>query len=179
MGLDGRLLSVTITLSDWVFNAIENKEVLTLHRDYFRLGKPIERRVYEIARKHCGRQRQWPIGIDKLHNKSGSQSTLREFRRAIKTISDRNHLPDYTIEFDPLTDQAIFKNRSDWWDKNACPPPLIRDTRTYETAKGLCRGSVDIYAIEQEWLDHWKKSGQKKVSDPDRAFLGFVSKKYL
>ncbi|MCA9184408.1 MAG: replication initiator protein A [Pirellulaceae bacterium] len=28
--------------------------MLTLHRDYFRLRKPLERRVYEIARKHCG-----------------------------------------------------------------------------------------------------------------------------
>ena len=52
-GLDGRLLWCEITLSDWVFNAIRAQEVLTLHRDYFRLRKPIERRIYEIARKHC------------------------------------------------------------------------------------------------------------------------------
>ena len=55
-GLDGRLLWVEIKLSDWVFNAIRGQEVLTLHRDYFRLGKPLERRIYELARKHCGRQ---------------------------------------------------------------------------------------------------------------------------
>ena len=178
-GLDGRLISVHITLSEWVFNAIEKKEVLTLHRDYFRLSKPIERRIYEIARKHCGRQIQWSIGIEKLHIKTGSQSILREFRRAIKNISETNHLPDYTIEFDALADKVTFKNRAEWWDKNAAPPPLIRDTRTYETAKGMCRGAVDIYALEQEWLEHWKKSGRKKITDPDRAFLGFMSKKYL
>jgi plasmid replication initiation protein len=55
-GLDGRLLWVEIKLSDWVFNAIRSQEVLTLNRDYFRLGKPLERRIYELARKHCGRQ---------------------------------------------------------------------------------------------------------------------------
>lgn len=55
-GLDGRLLWVEIKLSSWVFNAIRGQEVLTLHRDYFRLGKHLERRVYELARKHCGRQ---------------------------------------------------------------------------------------------------------------------------
>ncbi len=48
-GLDGRLLWCEVKLSDWVFNAIKNEEVLTLHRDYFRLRKPIERRVYELA----------------------------------------------------------------------------------------------------------------------------------
>ena len=53
-GLDGRLLWVEVTLSEWVFRAIRAGEVLTLNRDYFRLGKPYERRVYEIARKHCG-----------------------------------------------------------------------------------------------------------------------------
>ncbi len=178
-GLDGRLTAVSLTLSDWVFNAIEKKDVLTLHRDYFRLSKPIERRLYEIARKHCGRQIQWSIGIEKLYIKTGSQSTIRKFRFNIKEAAKTNHLPDYTIEFDALTDKVTFKNRSEWWDKNAAPPPLIRDTRTYETAKGMCRGAVDIYALEQEWLEHWKKSGRKKITDPDRAFLGFISKKYL
>ena len=55
-GMDGRLLWCEVELSNWVFNAIQAQEVLTLHKDYFRLRKPIERRVYEIARKHCGRQ---------------------------------------------------------------------------------------------------------------------------
>jgi plasmid replication initiation protein len=44
-GFDGRLLWVEIKLSDWVFNAIKGEEVLTLHPDYFRLSKPLERRV--------------------------------------------------------------------------------------------------------------------------------------
>lgn len=37
LGLDGRLLHCEIKLSDWVFNAIKSNDVLTLHRDYFRL----------------------------------------------------------------------------------------------------------------------------------------------
>jgi hypothetical protein len=39
----------------------QGKEVLTLHRDYFRLRKPLERRMYELARKHCGQQATWSI----------------------------------------------------------------------------------------------------------------------
>ncbi len=35
----GRMSEIRINLSDWVFNAVLGHEVLTLHRDYFRLQK--------------------------------------------------------------------------------------------------------------------------------------------
>jgi hypothetical protein len=35
------------------YNAVAGFEVLTLHRDYFRLRKPMERRIYELARKRA------------------------------------------------------------------------------------------------------------------------------
>ena len=38
--VSNRILNVEITLSEWVFNAIRGQEVLSLHRDYFRLKKP-------------------------------------------------------------------------------------------------------------------------------------------
>lgn len=49
----GCALTYKITLSDWLYNAVEGFEVLTLHRDYFRLRKPMERRIYELARKRA------------------------------------------------------------------------------------------------------------------------------
>jgi plasmid replication initiation protein len=55
----GRMVSVVVTLSEWLFRAVLSKSVLTLSRDYFRLRKPLERRVYELARKHCGHQPDW------------------------------------------------------------------------------------------------------------------------
>src|ERR1700722_9273123 len=103
-GLDGRLQWVEIKLSDWVFNAIQGQEVLTLHPDYFRLGKPLERRVYELARKHCGRQSTWTISIETLLKKSGSQSVITRFRQMVKEIAQHDHLPDYRVTFDEKTD---------------------------------------------------------------------------
>ena len=111
-GLDGRLLWCEVKLSDWVFNAIEAQEVLTLHRDYFRLRKPIERRVYEIARKHCGQQMEWRIGLELLLKKSGSQSPLKRFRQLIGHLAENDHLPDYHVVFDTDADMVIFTNRS-------------------------------------------------------------------
>ena len=69
-----------------MFNAIRAQEVLTLHRDYFRLRKPIERRVYEIARKHCGQQDEWQIGLANLLKKTGSQSPLKRFRQMLRDL---------------------------------------------------------------------------------------------
>ena len=34
---DGRMQDIEVTLSDWVFNAINARQVLTLHRNYFRM----------------------------------------------------------------------------------------------------------------------------------------------
>src|SRR3984957_19875548 len=98
-GLDGRLQWVEIKLSDWVFNAIKGQEVLTLHRDYFRLGKPLERRIYEIARKHCGRQASWTISMEVLLKKCGSQSPVKHFRYMVKHIAAHDHLPDYRLVY--------------------------------------------------------------------------------
>src|ERR1700722_7058067 len=114
-GLDGRLLWVEIKLSDWVFNAIRGQEVLTLHPDYFRLGKPLERRIYELARKHCGRQSTWQISLETLLKKSGSQSRIKGFRQMVKNIARHNHLPDYHLVFEEERDMVLFTNRDGKW----------------------------------------------------------------
>ena len=43
-------MSAEIQISKWILNLIGRKSVLTLHRDYFHLRKPVERRVCEIAK---------------------------------------------------------------------------------------------------------------------------------
>ncbi len=54
-----RMVRLEVTISDWFYNALIGKEVLTINREYFRLRKPLERRLYELVRKHCGRQPTW------------------------------------------------------------------------------------------------------------------------
>ena len=92
---DERMIAVEVTLSRWLYNAVQAFEVLTIHPDYFRLRKPLARRLYEIARKHCGHQTQWTIGLELLQEKAGSKSTLKEFRRALRAIQDDDSLPEY------------------------------------------------------------------------------------
>lgn len=178
-GLDGRLLWCDIKLSDWVFNAIKAKEVLTLHRDYFRLRKPIERRIYEIARKHCGRQTQWSIKLDLLHKKSGSQGNIRKFKQAVKLIVKHDHLPDYTVLFDETSNNVIFKNKESWWrDKPTDPKRSLPsfETTTYEKAKEVAP-QFDVYGLEQEFRAWWFDSNKPVPKDLEKAFLGFCKQR--
>lgn len=95
---DSRMVAVKVKLSDWLFNAINAKEVLTINRDYFRLRKPLERRLYEIARKHVGQQGAWEISLEALRNKCGSTvARLRQFRGELEKIIEANTLPDYRL----------------------------------------------------------------------------------
>jgi len=178
-GLDGRLLWCEIELSEWIFNAINANEVLTLHRDYFRLRKPIERRIYEIARKHCGRKKEWAIGLDLLHKKTGSKGTLKEFRRKTKPLLENNHLPDYSIEYDEITDKVIFKNREKWWsdkqDNQNTLPPL--PTSAYEDARKAAP-HYDVYYLEQEFRNWWASTEKAVPKNIKAAFIGFCKKRH-
>lgn len=107
---DDEMIAIEVGLSKWLFNAVHANEVLTINSNYFRLRKPIERRLYELARKHCGNQVSFLIGIPLLQDKCGSQSSLREFRRAIREIILADTLPDYKMVLDDDKDQIKFVN---------------------------------------------------------------------
>ena len=173
-GLDGRLLSCEITLSDWVFNAIRHNEVLTLHRDYFRLRKPIERRIYELARKHCGQQETWKASVELLLKKSGSKSTDKEFRRAVRELAATNHLPDYSVAFDAGADMVTFYNRGTMKlpaANNAWSGLL--DNRVYEDARKAAPG-WDVYQLEQEWR-LWLGDNEIIPQHPEKHFVKFCA----
>ena len=174
---EGRMQEVEIKLSDWVFNAIQHQEVLTLHRDYFRLRKPLERRMYELARKHCGKKDEWKISLERLQHKCGSSSSLKEFRRLVGTIvtEDREfqHIPDYSVELDD-SDMIIFRNRGsvplgEIEGPKASAAQLSAET--YNDARIFAPG-WDVYYLEREWRDWITESPR----DADAAFIGFCKK---
>lgn len=176
-GLDGRLLWCEVKLSDWVFNAIRSQEVLTLHRDYFRLRKPIERRVYEIARKHCGQKDEWKIGLPTLFKKTGSQSPLKRFRQMIRDLASYDHLPDYSVAFDIDADMVTFHNRGTMhlgstksrWDGHL-------DSDAHIEAKQAAPG-WDTHMLEDEWR-MWLADLDSAPNHPTRHFVKFCQSWY-
>jgi len=177
---DGRMQEIEVELSDWVFNALAEKggEILTISRDYFRLRKPLERRLYELARKHCGTKNNvWPLKLSTLHEKTGSQSPPREFKRMIKSIiDDHEHIPDYTFEL--VGETVYIRPRPEFskrYKSKEKPSPVDRihlKPKTYENAKELA-GGWDLYQIEDDW--RIMLHGLDKMPDkPDGSFVGYV-----
>lgn len=107
----GRMVAVEVTFPEWLYRSVMAKNVLTLSPDYFRIRKPMDRRIYELARKHCGNQRQWQCTVKTLHEKSGSTDTVRKFRAAVKVLADGDELPDYKVTHDQATDLVMFLKR--------------------------------------------------------------------
>lgn len=177
----GRLLSVELEMGDWLVKAIENKNVLTLHKAYFQLRKPLERRLYELARKHCGKQDVWRIGLDKLQHKTGSTSTTKEFKRLVKAIckadKEQAHMPDYRFRL--LHDVLEVSPKSEFLEIYQEPAGTGLDTsvrlspETYEKAREAAP-TWDIHFLEQEWR-MWMSEPPRHA---DGAFLGFCRKWY-
>lgn len=107
----GKAVAVEVTLSDWLFRSVMAKNVLTLSPDYFRIRKPVNRRIYELARKHCGTQKSWQCSIKVLHEKCGSTDALRNFRGVLKALAESNDLPDYAVSLNSDTDVVTFSRR--------------------------------------------------------------------
>jgi plasmid replication initiation protein len=169
----GRVIAAEIKVSDWFYNAILANELLTINRDYFRLRKPMERRLYELARKHCGDAPSFKIGLDKLQKKMGTTAELRKLRFQIRAIETTNHLPDYEISM--FEDMVTFTNRH--LKKSAQPvqtPFPFLKTDTYEKAKVAAPG-WDVYALESQWRD-WIAI-KETPKRPDSAFIAFCRKK--
>ncbi|MFT5623580.1 MAG: plasmid replication initiation protein [Lentimonas sp.] len=168
----GRMISVVVTLSEWLFQAVLSKSVLTLSRDYFRLRKPLERRIYELARKHCGRQPSWRISVAVLHKKSGSASPVRVFRAALRKMIQANHLPDYTM-VEEEENLIRFERRGQVVEN---PIGAVLSLEALEQGRALQPG-MDIYALEAEWRTWWATTGRPRLSNPDLAFLGWLKSK--
>ena len=170
----GRMSELKMRLSDWVYRIIQGSEVLTLSRDYFRLRKPVDRRVYELARKHCGEQDEWKISLELLHKKTGASSHSREFKSMIRELVQNDHLPDYQVALED--EMVIFKNRMSYKPKAEVRYPIL-DPEAYHDAKLVAPG-YDVYYLESEWRDMWVASGMPELGFPGRAFVAICKKRY-
>jgi plasmid replication initiation protein len=168
----GRMISVSVTLSEWLYRACLAKSVLTLSRDYFRMRKPLERRIYELARKHCGRQDEWRVSVDTLLKKSGSASPRRVFRAMLREMIAADALPEYHLEEQPGDILRITPRDT---VIEAAGNPLLSPA-AHDEARMLMPG-WDVHALEAEWRRWWIETGRPRLRSPDQAFIGWVRRK--
>lgn len=164
-----RLDYCEVILSDWIMRAIEASEVVTISRDYFRLRRPLERRLYEIARKHCGNQPRWQINLSKLQEKTGSNAPLKRFRHNLREIIEHDHTPFYRIEL-TKEDLVIFRPRD---RKRTISANITIPEWAEEKARKIAREKGwDYHALEAEW-----RGFADNPDNPGAAFVGFCKKK--
>jgi len=128
----GKAMAIEVKLSDWFYNSILGDAVLTIDRDYFRLRKPTERRLYELARKHCGNQVGWKISLTNLKEKLGITSQMKLFRFNIKQIAETNHLPEYNVS---MENDVVMVTRKKPPKENKAPQNLPKHVSKKEIEK--------------------------------------------
>ena len=166
-----RLDYCEIVLSDWLMRAIEANEVVTISNDYFRLRRPLERRIYEIARKHCGEQKKWQIGLANLQNKTGSNAPLKKFRLNIRQIIADDHMPFYRMEL-TADDLVIFRPRK---AKTTLAPSITLPDWAEEKARGIAREKGwDYHALRANWME-FAQDESGKGNPPQNAGAAFVA----
>ena len=179
-GFAERLRYLDIKLSDWLFRALQAAEVLPISREYFRLRRPLDRRVYEIARKHCGTQTTWRIAIDKLQARTGSKQARKHFAAHLRGLVQSNHLPDYTMMIED--DQAVFWRRA---DNPARAATVVAPLTTESPADRMVKIShaafdrlVDLaprwdkHRLESMYIE-WARD-KDSARNEDARFLGWV-----
>ena len=185
---DDRMVKLEATLSDWFYRALVNREVLTINRDYFRLRKMLERRLYELARKHCGRQRQWQISLAHLHEKTGSRSPLKYFRFQIRKIieADRKHehFPDYRMMLNGAN--MIMFSRKDALEQAAQESLALLDDLPKINRATIEKARQIVEQAGTGWdLQELKRQFSYSIVDgfqPENvnaAFIGFVRSKIV
>ncbi len=192
-----RLRFLEIELSPWLFRAIEACDVLPISRSYFRLRRPLDRRIYELARKHCGQQHHWRVSLEVLQKKSGSNSPAKKFAFYVRHLIASNHLPDYTMTLEG--EQAVFWRRTEVASngtklaahalsaKAAADTKAAAEMRVAPISEPERRILVSAQAIERlyEFAPGWDKymleqlyrewaAGKDRAHNEDARFLGWV-----
>ena len=177
---EGYAAFIDVTLGDWLHGALCAGEVLTLSRDYLSLSKPLDRRLYEIARKHCGHQREWTINLDLLHLKSGSQGAKIKLKQRLQELERTNGLPDYSVEVvaeertrlnEPEVCRVRFINRHATSEPAPRPPISPETIESLKKALGLTTG--ELYDKEADFWEHLQKTGAT-VANYDAQFTLFA-----
>ena len=171
--MNGKKMRVShceVVLSDWVMRSIEANEVVQIAPEYFDLRKPIDRRLYEIARKHCGNQKAWSIGLAKLQAKTGSNTAIKQFRRYIRQAIERDNLPFYRMELDE-DDKVTVRPRSVAIEYAATIRlPEWAEDKAREIAREKGR---DYQAMRADFVA-WAQKNTAEGNPPENAGAAFV-----
>lgn len=166
-----RLDYCEVKLSRWLMRAVESGQVVTISPKYFFLRRPLERRLYEIARKHCGNKPKWQIGLDKLQLKTGSNAPIKKFRHNLREIIKADETPFYRFEIDNR-DLVIVRPRT---QKSAISKTISLPDWAEDKARQIAHEKGwDYYALRSNWMA-FANEETAKGNPPKNAGAAFVA----
>jgi plasmid replication initiation protein len=166
-----RLDYCEVKLSRWLMRAVESGQVVTISPKYFFLRRPIERRLYEIARKHCGNKPKWQIGLSKLQLKTGSNAPIKKFRHNLREIIKADETPFYCFEITEK-DLVIVRPRT---TKTALSPKISLPDWAEDKARDIAREKGwDYYVLRSNWMA-FATEESSKGNPPKNAGAAFVA----
>lgn len=166
-----RLDYCEVKLSRWLMRAIEADQVVTIANDYFRLRRPLERRLYEIARKHCGNSPKWQIGLANLQNKTGSNAPIKRFRHNLREIIKADVTPFYRFEVSDNDLVSVRPRSVSTALSSTITVPDWAEEQAREHARSL---GWDYYALKEKWLD-FARAEAGKGNPPNNVGAAFVA----
>lgn len=96
---EGELSGVEVVLAEWLFESVQGFNVLTLDKRYFEIAGPVERWLYQYARKATGGATgQWVESIKSLYAKSASQQDFKHYANTLRKLAAKNDLPGFRLE---------------------------------------------------------------------------------
>ncbi|GHC11908.1 replication initiator protein A [Cerasicoccus arenae] len=98
--INGVVRGIEAQLPEWFYRAaLDEKSVLTISEEYFRLTSGLERWLYLYCRKAAGRQRHgWQIRFRLLYEYSQLKSPYKRFAQILrKIIAQPRQIPEYTL----------------------------------------------------------------------------------
>lgn len=100
---NGNIEFIEFKLADWLYKEITTNtkpDVLAMHPDYFEHESGYSRFIYRLARKAAGKEMAvW--GFDLIYQRSGSNTTFKEFSRNLRKVIKENDVPEYDLCEEP------------------------------------------------------------------------------
>ena len=95
---DGKVSGIEVVLAEWLFESIQNFDVLTLDKRYFDIAGSVERYLYLYARKATGGPTgSWQESFKTLYEKSASQQEYKHYANALRKLVEKNDLPGFNL----------------------------------------------------------------------------------
>jgi plasmid replication initiation protein len=191
----GQSQGMSLTVSEWFYEGIlMDGGLLAIDPAYFTITGGRERWLYRVARKHAGggSPEGFAISLPTLFEKSGAEGTYRRFKFEIQAVVRSNDLPgfDLSLEISKGEPSLRMSRRSDESrgetaaarpKPKPAPPSAISasycfDQLTEETITRVRHSfpGWDVYALKGEF-DAWlREDPERKPTDYQKAFYGFV-----